>query len=982
MAITQITPETVKRIHSLMEEYNDLLGNEFIKRVKRDLEAFEGQDNQGGMRKTSDENLKVAVVGAFSCGKSTFINSILNDQVAPVEITPKTHGVTSFLYGEKETYDADGKSITREQYQEQVQDGDNQVKHFLVQYPCERPKNLEFMDSPGFGSVSGKAEEVAKKDTALSQEAVNRADVVFFLTNITEGVIQGDALERLTQICNQKEDVINPHRRIYVILTWADAKSPSERSTVQKSIQKLVNEHQLPIQGVLLYSSLPLEKFRSASQKEYFSEARENLFNVLLDLQKFRVELIAFRQKLKSHFDQIKVQRFQHSFFPAIRSIIDSAREIKEHDLQRGLLNDWNAFREEAAECIYKVFLKKLGDNEYSLIYNEEEHFFSKSKIEVLCQKDLASLSAEELKSITAEIIRAGTNHGFTITSNSKSPFGLFFNPNSTKKEAFKEIENVHNAYKCLHESLFGYNWSELEIFPQGSLRDSFVKIVVEMSLSLGGPWYVDGVEEKARAKRQALMNIYNSEAKDHFLELIDSEMKNKLFNAKVEELMKKETQRLEALSEAVDAIENAAEETPEVPVQAPAAATSCQTCDVILTSTGTKTLKIARVIVQITGKNLEELLEELEEPPVTLQENAPVQQGQELKEKLEELGAGIELKMHATPVVKPPASYRIILTDIGKSPLKVARQVVQLTERKLDEVLEAFEEEAPYSLDISFPEDKATELKEQLEALGAKVELEADIQEADIVTDIKDSNISNKLVTYTLSLLSVGSKSLQVAKFLSEITEQDLEELLEKIEDLPYTLETSFSEEKAKELKKQLETLGCEVGILATETSATSDNNIPVEDDSSEFNVILPQAVSILDIIDTSKYDVILAEVNERKTKWSFSDTKTTRVEAVVTAKVKMNNRYIFKAQTEDGRTLTAFVKEADWNAARIAVPNARSKVIKVVRTITGLDAKEAKELVKRCPRPVKTGVSRVEAEAIKKQLEEAGAIVKLQKN
>ena len=47
--------------------------------------------------------------------------------------------------------------------------------------------------------------------------------------------------------------------------------------------------------------------------------------------------------------------------------------------------------------------MKKLGDNEYSLIYNEEEHFFSKSKIEVLCQKDLASLSAEELKSITAE---------------------------------------------------------------------------------------------------------------------------------------------------------------------------------------------------------------------------------------------------------------------------------------------------------------------------------------------------------------------------------------------------------------------------------------------------------------------------------------------------------------------------------------------------------------------------------------------------
>ena len=50
---------------------------------------------------------------------------------------------------------------------------------------------------------------------------------------------------------------------------------------------------------------------------------------------------------------------------------------------------------------------------------------------------------------------------------------------------------------------------------------------------------------------------------------------------------------------------------------------------------------------------------------------------------------------------------------------------------------------------------------------------------------------------------------------------------------------------------------------------------------------------------------------------------------------------------------------------------------VIKVVREITGLGLKEAKDLVTSAPKVVKEGVSKEEAEAIKKQLEDAGAKV-----
>jgi large subunit ribosomal protein L7/L12 len=52
---------------------------------------------------------------------------------------------------------------------------------------------------------------------------------------------------------------------------------------------------------------------------------------------------------------------------------------------------------------------------------------------------------------------------------------------------------------------------------------------------------------------------------------------------------------------------------------------------------------------------------------------------------------------------------------------------------------------------------------------------------------------------------------------------------------------------------------------------------------------------------------------------------------------------------------------------------------VIKVVRAVTGLGLKEAKDLVDGAPQNVKEGVSKAEAEDLKKQLEEAGATVEL---
>ena len=73
------------------------------------------------------------------------------------------------------------------------------------------------------------------------------------------------------------------------------------------------------------------------------------------------------------------------------------------------------------------------------------------------------------------------------------------------------------------------------------------------------------------------------------------------------------------------------------------------------------------------------------------------------------------------------------------------------------------------------------------------------------------------------------------------------------------------------------------------------------------------------------------------------------------------------------------AVEEKTEFNVELTEVGADKIKVIKVVREMTGLGLKEAKEAVESAPKVLKEGVSKEEAEAAKKQLEEVGAKVTL---
>jgi large subunit ribosomal protein L7/L12 len=78
-------------------------------------------------------------------------------------------------------------------------------------------------------------------------------------------------------------------------------------------------------------------------------------------------------------------------------------------------------------------------------------------------------------------------------------------------------------------------------------------------------------------------------------------------------------------------------------------------------------------------------------------------------------------------------------------------------------------------------------------------------------------------------------------------------------------------------------------------------------------------------------------------------------------------------------GAPAAAAEEKTEFNVILAGAGANKINVIKEVRAITGLGLKEAKDLVEGAPKPVKEGVSKDEADKIKKQLEGAGATVEL---
>ncbi|HHU64060.1 MAG TPA: 50S ribosomal protein L7/L12 [Clostridiales bacterium] len=83
--------------------------------------------------------------------------------------------------------------------------------------------------------------------------------------------------------------------------------------------------------------------------------------------------------------------------------------------------------------------------------------------------------------------------------------------------------------------------------------------------------------------------------------------------------------------------------------------------------------------------------------------------------------------------------------------------------------------------------------------------------------------------------------------------------------------------------------------------------------------------------------------------------------------------------APAAGGAAAASDEEKTEFDVILSNVGDQKIKVIKVVREITGLGLKDAKELVDSAPKPIKEGIDKEEAEAIKAKLDEVGATVEI---
>jgi large subunit ribosomal protein L7/L12 len=95
------------------------------------------------------------------------------------------------------------------------------------------------------------------------------------------------------------------------------------------------------------------------------------------------------------------------------------------------------------------------------------------------------------------------------------------------------------------------------------------------------------------------------------------------------------------------------------------------------------------------------------------------------------------------------------------------------------------------------------------------------------------------------------------------------------------------------------------------------------------------------------------------------------------VTAAAPAFNPAMFAGMAPAGGAAAEAEEKTSFDAVLSEAGGAKLQVIKVVRELTGLGLKEAKDLVDGAPQPIKQGVSKDEADTIKKQVEEAGGKV-----
>ncbi len=229
--------------------------------------------------KEGHERVRVGVIGNFSSGKSTFINSLLGENVCPTAIRPTTSCITQFVYSDvKEVFlitdENKFQKISIEKYHKLVEhtgESSNipKIYKFEYRYPAEILRNIILFDTPGFENPQNPYDEKITEEILF-----NETDVVLFIQDINQPDIGEKTRNRINKLKKEKPEI-----SWYFILNKAEEKSNHDIKEIVRKIKedKFMQE---TFEKIFVYSSKSILTSLEAHTKE-IERIKDILFNAI-----------------------------------------------------------------------------------------------------------------------------------------------------------------------------------------------------------------------------------------------------------------------------------------------------------------------------------------------------------------------------------------------------------------------------------------------------------------------------------------------------------------------------------------------------------------------------------------------------------------------------------------------------------------------------------------------------------------------------
>lgn len=217
-------------------------------------EAWQWMNNE---KKTWLKNkTTVAIVGEFSAGKTTIVNTILkaNDPQAVMLPTDskETTAIPTYISNGKEFncefYAPNGelKIISQEIFKNVTKTAlDNVnvsslIKYFILKYPNKSLENISILDTPGFGSND-------QKIIDRTIEVIKETDALFWVMDINQGDLNESSLKVIKEYLGDIP--------LFVILNKADTKSKTDQEIAKVKIVKTLNDKEIKYQNIIAFSN-------------------------------------------------------------------------------------------------------------------------------------------------------------------------------------------------------------------------------------------------------------------------------------------------------------------------------------------------------------------------------------------------------------------------------------------------------------------------------------------------------------------------------------------------------------------------------------------------------------------------------------------------------------------------------------------------------------------------------------------------------